>query len=59
MIAPRTNQKTRYGGGWALVTGATDTIGQQYALQLARSGFNVILVDSDEAQMTVVESEIK
>lgn len=35
---------TRYGGGWALVTGASDGIGAEYCKQLARRGFNIVLV---------------
>ena len=49
----------RYGGGWALVTGAQDGTGQQYALELALSGFNIILVDNNEVKMKQIELEIK
>ena len=28
MVLPRPNHKARYGGGWALVTGASDGIGK-------------------------------
>jgi 17beta-estradiol 17-dehydrogenase / very-long-chain 3-oxoacyl-CoA reductase len=44
MILPRRNLKSRYGGGWALVTGASDGIGKEYSMQLAKSGFNIILM---------------
>ena len=43
-LLPRRNLKERYGGGWALITGASDGLGKQYALELARSGFNIILM---------------
>jgi hypothetical protein len=43
-VLPRRNLKARYGGGWALVTGASDGIGKEYARELARSGFNIILM---------------
>lgn len=37
----------RYGarkGAWAVVTGASDGIGKEFAFQLAKAGFNVLLV---------------
>ena len=46
-VWPRLNLKKRYGGGWALVTGATDGIGKQYAVELAKSGLNIILMARD------------
>jgi 17beta-estradiol 17-dehydrogenase / very-long-chain 3-oxoacyl-CoA reductase len=35
-----------FGGAneWALVTGASEGIGEEYALQLAKSGFNLVLI---------------
>lgn len=47
MVLPRANLKARYGGGWALVTGASDGLGKQYSMELARSGFNIILMARD------------
>lgn len=39
----------RYGkGSWALVTGAANGIGLEYAKQLADKDFNLLLVDLDE-----------
>ena len=32
LILPRRNLKSRYGGGWALVTGASDGIGKEYSM---------------------------
>lgn len=43
----RLNHKVRYGGGWALITGASDGIGKQYSHELARCGFNIILMARD------------
>ena len=34
-LLPRRNLNARYGGGWALVTGASDGLGKEYARNLA------------------------
>jgi 17beta-estradiol 17-dehydrogenase / very-long-chain 3-oxoacyl-CoA reductase len=35
----------KYGKGtWAVVTAASDEIGAEYARQLAKSGFNIVLL---------------
>lgn len=31
-------------GAWAVVTGSTDGIGKEFALQLGKAGFNILLV---------------
>ena len=41
------DQLERFGarkGAWAVVTGATDGIGKEFSYQLAKNGFNVLLV---------------
>ena len=41
------DQLKRFGarkGAWAVVTGATDGIGKEFSYQLAKNGFNVLLV---------------
>ena len=43
-IVWRLNHKARYGGGWALITGASDGLGKQYCHELARSGFDILLM---------------
>ena len=44
---------------WALVTGCTDGIGEAYAHQLARLGFNLILVSRTESKLVKVAQEIQ
>lgn len=58
MVLPRRNLKARYGGGWALVTGASDGIGKQYAIELAKSGFDIILMARNEEKTKGVADEI-
>ena len=58
-LLPRRNLKERYGGGWALVTGASDGLGKQYALELARSGFNIILMARNAEKTEAVAKEIR
>ena len=45
-------------GEWAVVTGSTDGIGLQYALQLAAKGFNIVLVSRSEEKLRTVSKEI-
>ena len=43
-LRPRKNLAKRYGtGSWALVTGSSEGIGKAIAMELARSGFNIVL----------------
>jgi len=60
-IRPKTNLK-KYGAGngyWAAVTGSSDGIGKSYALQLAKAGFNVMLISRTQSKLTDVANEIK
>ena len=41
-----------------VVTGATDGIGKEFALQLARKGFNILLVSRSEDKLKAVTNEI-
>lgn len=44
---------------WALITGATDGIGKEFALQLAQKGFNIILAARNEDKLRAVQQQIK
>lgn len=49
----------RYGEkSWALVTGSSEGIGKEFALQLAKDGFNIILLARTEAKLLAVREEI-
>ena len=37
--------KKRYGGGWCIVTGAANNIGQAFCHEIAKQGLNLILMD--------------
>ncbi|KAG5669224.1 hypothetical protein PVAND_017116 [Polypedilum vanderplanki] len=45
-------------GQWALVTGATDGIGKEYARSLAKRGLNIILVSRTLSKLETVAKEI-
>lgn len=51
----------RYGGGWAVITGATSGIGKAYAYDLAKQGFNIAMIGRSSEKMsevaTVLESK--
>lgn len=51
------NFKERF-GPWAIVTGATDGIGKEYARELARLGINIILMSRSIDKLTRVAQEI-
>jgi len=43
-LLPRRDLKALYGDGWAVITGASDGLGKEYAIQLAKVGFKVVLI---------------
>ena len=52
--------QARYGPGtWALVTGASDGIGAEFCVQLAREGFNICLVSRTRSKLESVEKKVK
>ncbi|KAK5107349.1 hypothetical protein LTR62_001365 [Meristemomyces frigidus] len=46
-------------GSWAVITGASDGIGKEYALQLSKKGFNVLLVSRTQSKLDTLATEIK
>jgi len=51
----------KYGGKgtWAVVTGASDGLGKEFAQQLAAKGFNLILVSRTESKLETLARELK
>lgn len=46
-------------GAWAVVTGSTDGIGKEFALQLAKAGFNILLVARNVELLNSTSQEIR
>ncbi|QEU61822.1 Ifa38 [Kluyveromyces lactis] len=46
-------------GAYAVVTGASDGIGKEYAKQLAKRGFNLILISRTESKLVELKKEIE
>lgn len=57
----RVSQLSSFGkqGSWAVITGASDGIGKEFALQIARQGFNLILVSRTQSKLDTLASQIK
>lgn len=50
----------RYGrGSWALITGASDGLGKSFAQELARYGFNLILVARTQSKLDRLKGEVE
>jgi 17beta-estradiol 17-dehydrogenase / very-long-chain 3-oxoacyl-CoA reductase len=47
------------GAKWAVVTGSTDGIGKAYAFELARKGFNLLLISRTQSKLDTTKEEIK
>ena len=45
-------------GKWAVVTGCTDGIGKEYALQLAKKGMNIVLLARNATLMDELSKQI-
>ena len=59
-VMPRRDLAGRYGAGsWALITGASDGLGKQYALELAREGFNIILMGRNKEKTDLAAEEVR
>ncbi|KAL3469065.1 hypothetical protein BJX99DRAFT_88509 [Aspergillus californicus] len=45
-------------GSWAVITGASDGLGKEFALQIARAGYNIVLVSRTASKLTTLADEI-
>lgn len=59
VLRPRADLTSRYQGTWALVTGASDGIGEQYSYELARSGFNIVLLSRTQEKLDKVARRLQ
>ncbi|KAJ2318605.1 hypothetical protein IWW52_002465 [Coemansia sp. RSA 2704] len=46
-------------GAWAVVTGCTDGLGREAALELARKGFNTLLLSRSQAKLDAMAAEVQ
>ncbi|CAE6411626.1 unnamed protein product [Rhizoctonia solani] len=46
-------------GAWAVVTGATDGIGREFASQLAKAGFNILIASRSQEKLDAFASELQ
>uniref|UniRef100_A0A914HNJ6 Steroid dehydrogenase n=1 Tax=Globodera rostochiensis TaxID=31243 RepID=A0A914HNJ6_GLORO len=58
-IARQKDLRKLVGAQWAVVTGASDGIGKEYAKQLAIKGFNIVLISRSADKLRVVKEEIQ
>ncbi|XP_063703996.1 very-long-chain 3-oxoacyl-CoA reductase-like [Culicoides brevitarsis] len=60
ILAPRYSRLSlKKFGKWAVITGATDGIGKEYAKNLAKNGVNVVLISRTISKLEDVAKEIK
>uniref|UniRef100_A0A914QNH6 Steroid dehydrogenase n=1 Tax=Panagrolaimus davidi TaxID=227884 RepID=A0A914QNH6_9BILA len=59
IATPLDLHKLSGGAKWAIVTGSTDGIGKEYAFDLAKKGFNIILISRTQTKLDSVKEEIK
>ncbi|CAJ0939978.1 unnamed protein product, partial [Mesorhabditis belari] len=57
-LGPRIDLRRRAGADWAVITGATDGIGQAYAFALAEKGFKLFLVSRTEERLEATKEKI-
>ncbi len=56
--ASQRDLKTIAGADWAVITGASDGIGKAYAVELAKRGFNLVLISRNQNNLDRATTEI-
>jgi 17beta-estradiol 17-dehydrogenase / very-long-chain 3-oxoacyl-CoA reductase len=59
LLASGTGALRKKYGEWAIVTGATDGIGQAYAMEMARKGLNVVVVSRTQSKLDATKKLIE
>ncbi|CAD8186763.1 unnamed protein product [Paramecium pentaurelia] len=62
MTIPRVRRNIiqRYGrNSWAVVTGGTDGIGKEFCIELAKQGFNIVIVAKNEQKMNELSQQLQ
>uniref|UniRef100_A0AC34RIC1 Uncharacterized protein n=1 Tax=Panagrolaimus sp. JU765 TaxID=591449 RepID=A0AC34RIC1_9BILA len=57
-IASKIDLHKLAGTNWAVITGSTDGIGKVYALELAKQGFDIILISRTQSRLETTKNEI-
>jgi 17beta-estradiol 17-dehydrogenase / very-long-chain 3-oxoacyl-CoA reductase len=58
-LSRRHQLRKRYGGGWALVTGGSEGIGLSIAEELAKEGFDIILVSRSKDKLKAARERLQ
>ena len=56
---PRRNLIERYFSNWALISGGSDGIGEKICHELAKSGFNIVLLARNLEKLEKVSNSLK
>ncbi|XP_055546419.1 putative steroid dehydrogenase 4 [Wyeomyia smithii] len=59
VIFPNNKPLSKRYGPWAVITGSSDGIGKQYALNLASKGMNVFLISRTESKLVDIAEKIR
>ena len=46
-------------GSWVIVTGSTDSIGYEFCFELARQGFNLVMLGRNAQKLKETSAEVK
>jgi len=56
----RINLRQRYGTGtWAVISGATNELGSEFAQELCKNGFNLVVIDENLDNLEALKTKVK